>query len=225
MINLVGIHGLYGVGKDTVAQIIHEVYGHEIKHFAEPVYKSLWNLNPWILLDSGEFTRLQDIVRDHGWDYAKSLPEVRRGLQVTGTENGRDIHGADCWVEYAAEQYNSFGFNNVVNSISAGHWSNGSFVPAYGERASKPSWAYSDLRFENEHAWLFDMGGSSIKVTGPQRRGGGDATKKHSSEAGLPDHLFDAIINNDGTLDDLRVKVINAMEYLDSPNSYELRTF
>lgn len=206
MINLIGIHGLYGVGKDAVAQIIHEVYGHEIKHFAEPVYKSLWNLNPWVLLDCGEFKRLQDIVLDHGWDYAKSIPEVRRGLQVTGTENGRDIHGEDCWVEYAAKQYDEF-------------------MPAYGERGLELQWAYSDLRFENEGEWLFDMNGATIKVIGPQRRGGGDATKKHSSEAGLPDHLFDVIINNDGTLGDLRVKVINAMEYLDSPNSYELRTF
>lgn len=203
MINLIGIHGLYGVGKDTIAQIIHEVYGHEIKHFAEPVYKSLWNLNPWILLDSGEFARLQDIVRDHGWDYAKSSPEVRRGLQVTGTENGRDIHGSDCWVLYADMEVEAF----------------------QDEHSDDLCWVYSDLRFENELQWIASLGGSSIKITGPQRRGGGDATKKHSSEAGLPDHLFDAIINNDGTLDDLRVKVINAMEYLDSPNSYELRTF
>jgi len=206
MINLIGIHGLYGVGKDTVAQIIHEVYGHEIKHFAEPVYKSLWNLNPLIDMPSGQapiYKRLQDIVLDHGWDYAKSIPEVRRGLQVTGTENGRDIHGEYCWVGCAETEFHAYG----------------------SQHKTDPHWAYSDLRFENELQWVTSVCGGVIKVIGPQRRGGGDATKKHSSEAGLPDHLFDVIINNDGTLDDLRVKVINAMEYLDSPNSYELRTF
>lgn len=96
---IVGLCGHIGCGKDTVAQMLHSLYGYTVRGFSDPVYQGVWELNPVIPVADG-YKRLQDLVMDLGWDAAKrKYSEIRRLLRVYGTEAGREIHGPDCWVD------------------------------------------------------------------------------------------------------------------------------
>ena len=62
-------------------------------------------------------------------------------------------------------------------------------------------------RFANEAEWIRErLGGEVWEV----RRPGLPVAAGHSSEAGLPDELIDRRIDNDGSIDELRVAVATA---------------
>lgn len=100
--NLLGICGFAGSGKDTAAQVLIAA-GWERVAFADPVREGLLALNPIIMLDAVP-SRLKRLVELGGWDFAKKIPEVRKLLQLYGTEAGRQIHGEDCWVRIAYDR-------------------------------------------------------------------------------------------------------------------------
>ncbi len=92
---LIGLCGLARSGKDTCAAFLTEL-GYQKYAFADELRSSLYELNPII---SGEI-RLKDAVYAHGWDGAKQeFPEVRRLMQVYGTEVVRRRYGESFWVD------------------------------------------------------------------------------------------------------------------------------
>lgn len=68
----------------------------------------------------------------------------------------------------------------------------------------------TDARFENEAERARDIGGVVLEIVNPDRQSDG-----HASEQPLPRHLVDYTINNDGTLDDLRVKVTGFLNWME----------
>lgn len=66
----------------------------------------------------------------------------------------------------------------------------------------------SDVRFLNEGQYVQDAGGYVVRVNRP----GVGPVNAHSSDAGLPDEMIDYELHNDGTLDDLRSKVIAMLQ-------------
>jgi hypothetical protein len=112
--NIIGIAGKKRSGKDSVGKILIEKYGYEKLFFAEDVYNGVFVLNPIIdySYTYGDYSeviiipiRLQEVVINHGWEYAKDrYGEVRRFLQTYGTEAGRDVHGQDCWVNITSNK-------------------------------------------------------------------------------------------------------------------------
>jgi hypothetical protein len=64
-----------------------------------------------------------------------------------------------------------------------------------------------DIRFKNEADLIRSMGGKVWMV----RRPFVERTTDHISEGALDNYDFDAVIDNDGTLDDLRSKVEKAL--------------
>lgn len=179
MIDLIGIHGLLGVGKDSLASFLTD---HTPYSFADPLRKGLLALDPWIPTDDGR-RRLTDVVSTEGWDEAKKIPEVRRLMQVYGTEAGRDIHGQDCWVNIAEQ----FIDNNHKVAIRD--------VRFHNEIDAIYSWEFSKPKLKNRVV--------TVKIVGESRRDHEQSATKHSSEHGLPDYLFDLLLFNDGTLEDL----------------------
>jgi len=197
MISLIGIHGLLGTGKDTFAGFLTDHIGYS---FAEPLRRGLLNLNPWLMLTDvdipkvfasdnkpevsiGPWVPLSEIVYSLGWDEAKKNPMVRSYMQKYGTEAGRDIHGQDCWIKIAEK-----------------------FVDEH-ERV-----VIRDVRFANEadaiYAWEFMKHKLKnktvlVKMLGESRREHVQEATQHASEQGLPDFLFDYLVWNDGTLEDL----------------------
>lgn len=108
---LIGLVGYAQSGKDSAADALEE-RGYTRLAFADGVREALYALNPyvpiprhiqedWKLWTHMGNTTMHELVEAVGWDRAKTVPEVRRLLQFMGTEAGRDIHGADCWVNRA----------------------------------------------------------------------------------------------------------------------------
>ena len=190
MVDIVGFTGAAGSGKDTAAQALPEYV--QVR-FAEPVYWGVLALDPVIDVvceedsysDSYSFYRLSELVASVGWDKAKEDPEVRRLLQVYGTESGRDIHGKDCWI-------------NIAKNRIRQHLTEAKRVKV------------TDVRFENEALALAGLKACIIRVVGPQRREGVDSS--HASEAGITDAFVSWTVVNDGTVEDLHRKVRYCVE-------------
>ena len=87
---LIGLTGPPGCGKDTAADHLVKNHGFVRVAFADTIREVALTIDPY-----DHFFRLSDVINLIGWDRAKRQPEVRRLLQVIGTEAGRDVHGAD----------------------------------------------------------------------------------------------------------------------------------
>ena len=113
----------------------------------EEVYWDAWNLCRIInvilivyykiYVNNVKNTRLQDVVNNNGWEDAKKLPEIRRLLQVLGTDAGRKILGENIWVDTVLNKVKD---KNVV---------------------------ITDCRFPNEAKALKNSGGFVVRVERP----------------------------------------------------------
>jgi hypothetical protein len=98
---LIGTSGYARSGKDTVANILVGSHGFTRVAFADILRDAVYTLNPFV----GPWTDLQSVVDQHGWEYAKTdgpkyqHEEVRRLLQVMGTDVGRRLFGDNVWVD------------------------------------------------------------------------------------------------------------------------------
>jgi hypothetical protein len=122
-------------GKDTFAAELVNDHGFTRFAFAETLKDMMYTLTPMVPVmdtagDIQEYVGLADLVDELGWDEAKvSNPEVRRLLQVFGTEVMREQYGTDVWVDIVARK-------------------------AEGEEAV----VVTDCRFPNEFAWVKEHG-------------------------------------------------------------------
>jgi hypothetical protein len=113
----VGVTGYAQHGKDTVADLLVREFGFTRRAFADQLKSMALVLDPAIPLEYEadvkevmraadvpvtEFVRLAPFVNKFGWEAAKQLVEVRRFLQVLGTEAVRDHLGENSWVEALA---------------------------------------------------------------------------------------------------------------------------
>jgi hypothetical protein len=109
---IIGLSGYAQSGKDTVAELLCLNYGFKRISFALPMRDAIYTLNP--IVEGGN--RVADLVDEYGWDIAKAVPEVRRLLQVFGTEVGRKLFGETFWIDQAfkrAEEYQRVVFSDV----------------------------------------------------------------------------------------------------------------
>lgn len=110
---IVGITGYAQHGKDTAAQVLVNEFGFVRVGFADALKELALAVNPIVSSNDGiaEYdVRLSDLIdgtpaarsllwreESFGWEVAKKWPEVRRFLQVLGTE-ARKVLGEDVWV-------------------------------------------------------------------------------------------------------------------------------
>jgi dephospho-CoA kinase len=98
MLKLIAMCGVAQSGKDTAGKILME-HGYERLSFADPIRTALYTLNPIVAEDG---LSLQNVVDIHGWDEAKKqYLEIRRLVQIFGTEVARRQWGQDFWVDLA----------------------------------------------------------------------------------------------------------------------------
>ena len=90
---IIGLSGYARSGKDTVAELLVLNYEFKRKAFADGIRDALIALNP--ILHDGH--RINEVVQMYGWDVAKAKDEVRRLMQVMGTEVGRRLINEDVW--------------------------------------------------------------------------------------------------------------------------------
>jgi len=190
---VIALHGYAQSGKDTVAGFLKD-YGYERLAFADRLRECVYALDPVVEFHD-KFTRVQPLVDSFGWDYAKvHCDEVRRLLQVFGTEVGRELIASDIWVRI------------VLDQIAEG-------LGAEGEQFQE-RFVITDMRFPNEVDGLIEFAEEMmvpLELWKIERPGVGPVNA-HVSDAGLPDEMFDRILLNNGTLEDLSKIVDNAIE-------------
>lgn len=192
-----GISGKAGSGKDTVASMISRIFLDEVitpsmrtmnagkvvlcnHRFADPV-KAIVSIKFGIPRENLESASFKESV------IPGVTPEttVRKALQMEGTENGRLLYGEDLWVN---------ALDKRIKEKEEQH--PGSLI----------IWVVPDCRFENEAHYIYEkMEGAVILVERPDQTLIKESS--HSSEAGIPENLITHTILNDGTLEELELKV------------------
>ena len=124
-------------------------------------------------------------MSDPYWQARKEKPILvlgkspRQMMQTLGTEWGRNCVHPNLWVILAAAEFAKAGRGMVI----------------------------SDVRFENEAAWLRETGGLLIHVV----RNNLPEVHAHSSEAGVEFKPGDMQLTNDGTLEELNAAVLTLL--------------
>jgi hypothetical protein len=183
---IIGLNGVARAGKDTVADILHQLYGYQPVSYSDVLNKALIALNPITLVYPPQHgvgvlvERYADVEAREGYEGAKERPEVRALLQRMGTEVGRNLLGEDIWVEAL--------FKNIP-------WGFGRLI------------AVTNVRFPNEYDAVKARDGVVWRVDRP----GYEPSQGHISDRALDDHSFDARLYNDGTIEELAQKVISTL--------------
>ncbi len=169
---LFGLTGPPGCGKDAAADHLAEAHGFARVAFADPIRQAALILDPYIP-GAG---RLSDVVHQYGWTTAKTRwPEVRRILQLLGTELGRQLHGEDVWI---TKTFARIGVMPLDQSV-----------------------VVTDCRFPNEAQAIREHGGLVVRInrstTAP------DAVMDHASERESAGLLPDYVLPNHSSLDEL----------------------
>jgi hypothetical protein len=134
---------------------------------------------------------LAHVVDIHGWEGAKQAPTgVREALQRLGVAC-RDHIGRDVWVDAVFHQIED----------------------AY-DHAGPTRWVISDVRFPNEFAAVRAHAGHMWRITRPVT----GPVNGHISEVAIDGERYDQIIDNTGTLADLRRDVLDLIEVLSVPS-------
>lgn len=128
-------------------------------------------------------------MNDPYWQARKEdvIPAIgvspRRMMQTLGTEWGRNLINPDLWLVMAHQRLLRNG----------------------------PGMVISDVRFENEAAWIRKHGGRIIHVIRPEAK----AVEAHASEDGIEMLDTDAQLFNSGTLEELQLTVRELLRVYD----------
>lgn len=126
---------------------------------------------------------LKDLATQMGWNGVKD-EKGRRLLQLLGTECGRECIGEDIWISHWLYEIHKRE-NNGYHIIA------------------------DDVRFENElNVIRVHPNGILIKI----KRLTNQQDSEHASERDLPDSLFDYVIINDGSIEQLEEKVWSILQ-------------
>jgi len=173
----IALIGRARTGKDTVAAHLI-AKGFTRVAFADPLKVAALNINPYVPTTYGVTVRLQSLIADVGWEFAKdNYPEVRRLLQHTG-QTVRDIDRG-FWVRAAMRVLDDQWQPVVV----------------------------SDTRYPNEADALRKRGFRLVRILRPSAGLMTDGASQHSSETAMDYYPADDVIRNDGTLDHLYAQV------------------
>lgn len=180
---IIGLTGLAGCGKDTIASHLksRDPYGTTSYAMASPLKKGL-SLMLNIPLEDIEDPKLKN---KENYKFDRS---IRYMAQTLGTEWGRNLINENLWTMIAKE--------NIENLYEL-----------------YPTVIITDVRFDNEAALIKEMDGIVIQVIradNPYTKYVSTAgVNAHVSENGLTDDMVDFIVMNNSTVEDL----INRVDY------------
>ena len=180
---LFAFSGLKGSGKDTAANVLVREYGFTRIAFADTIREALLILNPAIPTSQGS-CRLSKLVANVGWDELKrTMPEVRRLLQVFGTEVGRMLVGENVWVDILAKRFPDIGSDDVRYVIT-------------------------DCRFDNEVEFVRNHGGKLVWINRP-----GLVSDGHASESESIRDLASVVVYNTQDIDTFENTIRQIVEF------------
>lgn len=227
---IIGISGLAGSGKDQFASYLVQDHGFVVVSLADPlkrICREVFDFTEEQLWGPSEkrnepdrryeqkpgqrkvFNPNTNEIEDHGPEYLTP----RHALQQLGTEWGRACY-ENIWVEYALRVAKELLDGGFVYTSQRG------LESEYGHPRC-PQYPYHgvvipDVRFKNEMASIKKAGGKLIRIYRPDAGLKGTAGT-HPSEAeqmSIPDGAFDTVINNMGTLDQLRAQASTVLRLL-----------
>lgn len=216
MTRIIGIGGRLASGKDCIADYLVEHHGwvklgmsdalaealYTLDPFIPEAHQERWHLHWWPVFRSQKLSwvrypkflrykaeswiRYQPLVDVEGYVKAKENDEVRRLLQVLGTEVGRKQISESVWTDIAARKVRQAESQGVPGAILTG------------------------VRFPNEIEMIEELGGETWWVDRPSLTATSNAG--HASENSLSSVDFDRTIRNDGTLEDLYKKIDDILD-------------
>jgi hypothetical protein len=207
---IIGIVGFLGSGKGTVGDVLIQNYGFYKLSFADAVKDAVSVIFSWPrhLLEgdtqeSREFREKPDAFWSKRFGYEVT---PRYMLQLMGTEAGRDVFHKDIWI-HALERKLAM-FDNVVvpdvrfpNEIDFIRKVRGKIVRV--KRGPEPDW------YDLAHA-----ANSLTFLHAPEAHDEMSKSGIHYSEWAWVGQEFDHVIDNDGSIEDLKNKLNNIMEKL-----------
>lgn len=171
--SLLALGGYAEAGKDAIADHLEGDLSWSRDYFSSALEEALLKLDPWIITDGIFYERYSELHKRKGYTESKQNPEVRRLLQVLGTEVGREMFGKSVWVNI---------FDRKVKPLLEA-----------GENV-----VVTGVRFRNEVIWARRRGGHAVWVDR-----GGEPVNDHASDNSLSEKDFDHTIKNTGTLAEL----------------------
>jgi hypothetical protein len=180
---IIGLTGVKRSGKDTAGKILANSLPGKTRTiaYADPLKRYAYDLNPAVGFDymTDTLIYLQDVVDTIGWEGGKDeFPEIRKTLQRLGTEVFRRHVSHSYWTDL---------MDNEVAQM----------------RASGVSAIITDCRFQNELDLVKSWGGGfTIRIE--RDSVAPDAHSAHASETGIASLEVDYVVQNNGTLDDLK---------------------
>jgi hypothetical protein len=184
---IIGLSGYARSGKDEAAKGL-EFFGWQRVAFADKLREFLYRLNPTVFpvkymafapIDEMQAKTVQWVVDEYGWDGYKESPW---GLEI------RELMqrlGTECGREL----------------ISDDIW----IDAALGDSHLGYNLVVTDVRFPNEAEAIKERGGYLVRIT----RAGVKPANSHPSETALDDWEFDAILDNNGTIEELHNRIGN----------------
>ena len=181
---IIGLCGEQGSGKDTVANILISEYGFIKLTFASTLKDVVAILFSWprdLLEGLTEESRLWRETVDDFWSAKLSILGFtpRKALQMIGTDLFRVHFNNDIWISIVENKIGTMLKNNPNTNI-----------------------VISDCRFANEFSLIKQFSDSHIIMILREKT----STNKllHSSETEWVNYNFDAILQNDNSIDDLK---------------------
>lgn len=212
------IHSSWQVKKfaGKLKQIASLMTGIPIEKFEDQEFKKTFLGKEW------SYDLLHDIS-GHGYEKENKQMTVREFLQKLGTEAIREGLHTNAWVNALMVDYKPSHIYNVSTNTM------GQIISSPKEY---PNWIITDTRFPNEAEAIKEQGGIIIRVNRESPlvkiAGEGDLhaeryvrdkfkeiQKKnlHPSEIGLDDYVFDYVLENDGSIEELIQKVKIMLEH------------
>lgn len=186
---VIGLSGKKRVGKDTVAAILASQHGYIRKSFAGILKDMALAIDPMVSLDGSD-----DLGGTTTYDHAYArLSEI---VEPHGWEIAKGFPDVRRFLQ-------RLGTEGIRGHLGDDTWVNALFSRL------EPGGHYviTDCRFPNEARAVKSSGGIMLRVERP----GADVTDPHPSEVALDDWNFDAVIINDGSVEDLVPKIAHVL--------------
>jgi len=207
---IIGVVGFLGSGKGTVGDVLIQNYGYYRLSFADAVKDSVSVIFGWprhLLEGDTEESRVFREQPDPFWSERFEYDVTPRYMmQLMGTEAGRDVFHKNIWIYTLENRMRNF--ENVVvpdvrfpNEINFIRSKKGKIIRV--KRGPEPDW------YDLAHA-----ANSDTFLHAPEAYDDMTKTGIHYSEWAWVGQEFDYVINNDGSIDELKQKLNNIMEKL-----------
>lgn len=194
----IGMSGGAGSGKNVTADILVQRYGYFEMALADPIKriaKDLWGFTVEQLWGPSD--------QRAGLPPSGEGPICREALQFIGTEIGRYLD-PDVWIRRLMADA------DMVLSGSAYYVRELGMEVAEKHIQPPNGIVVTDVRFPNEAAAIEDQGGQVWLVRRKAAGAPEGGIEGHASEHDMSEHA-DKIIDNDGTLEELQMKVYDLM--------------